>query len=284
VIVDAHTHAFPPSFVADRHRLLAVEPVFAELYSSARATMATDADVACAMAEAEVDAAVVAGFAWIDAGRCREHNDWLLAAGAASHGRLLPLCCVPPGDPGAAAAEMERCASGGAAGFGELRLEHAGARIFTDAEFDAIATTATGLGLPVLLHASEPVGHRYAGKEGGPIESIWKLRERHDRVTLILAHLGGGLPFYWYMPEVGAVFGAGHTFVDTAAVPWLYDPGALRFVVDRIGAGRVLFGSDFPLRHPRRDLAFLRDSGLTPDEFAAVAGENAAHLFRLGVG
>jgi uncharacterized protein len=282
VIVDAHTHVFPPSFIAERNRLLAEEPVFADLYSSAKSKLATDDDLAWAMAEVEADAAVVAGFAWMDPGRCREHNDWLLTAGSASNGRLLPFCCVPPGDADTVTAEMERCAALGAAGFGELRLEHAGAGLRSQTELDAIAVAATRLGLPVLLHASEPVGHRYAGKEGGPLDALWRLRERHEPLTLILAHLGGGLPFYWHMPEVGAVFDEGRTFVDTAAVPWLYDLGVLRFVVDLIGADRVLFGSDFPLRHPRRDLAFLRNSGLTESELAAIAGGNAARLFRIG--
>ena len=49
-----------------------------------------------------------------------------------------------------------------------------------------------------------------------------------------------------------------------------------------MGAERVLFGTDYPLiKHPRL-LAQLRESGLTADEQALIAGGNAAKLFRLG--
>lgn len=276
MIVDAHTHVFPAAFIAGRESLLRDEPVFAELYRSPGARMATADDLLAAMDEAGVDHAVVCGFAWRDAQRCRRHNDVLLDAAARSAGRLSVFCCVPLTSARAAADEIERCAAAGARGLGELRPEALGVDLATDAIAVALADTALACRLPVLLHASEPVGHDYPGKTGQSLAGIWRFMCAHPDLTLVLAHLGGGLPFYAHMPEVQARFE--RTYVDTAAAPWLYRPAAYRAVVDLIGAERVLFASDFPLRHPARDLAVLRAAGLTERELGAVLGGNARAL------
>jgi predicted TIM-barrel fold metal-dependent hydrolase len=281
VIVDVHTHAFPAPFIAARDRLLHDEPVFAELYAGPKAAMATGAEIVRALDEAEVDRALVAGFAWTDADRCRHHNDALLDLGVNSGGRLLALCCVPATDPDAAAREMERCAAAGARGFGELRLKHGAASLFDEATLDAIAGAAARLGLPLLIHASEPVGHRYPGKEGGPLDAIWRLREGHPSNVLVLAHLGGGLPFYASMREVGGAFEQGRTYVDTAAAAFLYRPGVYRRLAQTVGAGCLLFGSDFPLIRPARELDRLRGAGLEADDLAAILGGTACRLFRI---
>jgi predicted TIM-barrel fold metal-dependent hydrolase len=265
----------------ERDTLLGEEVVFAELYASPRASMATADDLLAAMDEAGVDCAAIAGFAWTDADRCRRHNDAMLDAAARSDGRLIALCGVPPGDPDRAVREMERCAAAGTRGFGELRLSSTDGDLFDDDALATVAGAAARLDLPLMIHASEPVGHRYPGKAGGPLERIWRLCEDNPDVTLILAHLGGGLPFYAFMPEVAAQFQ--RTYVDTAATPWLYRPEVYRAVLNLVGQGHLLFGSDFPLRHPRDDIRLLLQAGLSDDVCRAVLGENAARLFHLGV-
>ena len=143
----------------------------------------------------------------------------------------------------------------------------------------AVGDAACALGLPILIHASEPVGHEYPGKTGGSLVSIWQFLGAHPDLVTVLAHLGGGLPFYAHMPEVREVFT--RTYVDTAAVPWLYAPTVYRAVVDLVGSGPLLFGSDYPLRHPARDVDVLRGAGLGDGDCAAIMGGNAAHLFGL---
>ena len=49
-----------------------------------------------------------------------------------------------------------------------------------------------------------------------------------------------------------------------------------------VGAERVLFGTDFPLIPHARLLAQVRESGLSEEEQAMIAGGNAARLFGLG--
>lgn len=279
MIVDAHTHIFPATFIAERDALMRDEPVFADLYSSPQAAMAGVDHLLRAMDEAEVEHAVIAGFAWRDTGRCRQHNDALLAAAGRMPARLSAFCCVPFASVDEAVWEIDRCAAAGARGLGELRPESLGVDLAGGEMAEALAERAAAHGLPVLFHASEPVGHAYPGKAGQSLGPLWAFIEAHPMVTPILAHLGGGLPLYAHMPEVRAAFE--RMYVDTAAVPWLYGAGVYRTVIDLIGAERVLFASDYPLRHPRRDLAILNDCGLSPGERRAVLGGNAARLLLL---
>lgn len=278
MIVDAHTHIFPPSMIARREALVRSEPVFGELYADPEARMATAAELLAAMDEAGVDHAVIAGFAWSSETHCRAHNDALLEAARDSGGRLSAFCSVPLGSSAVAAAELARCAAAGARGFGELRAEALGVDLRGGQVAEALAEGAQH-GLPLLLHASEPVGHAYAGKEGQSLGPLWSFIEAHPEVTTILAHLGGGLPFYAFMPEVAAVFA--RTYVDTAAVPWLYRPDVYPVLIRLIGGDRILFSSDFPLRHPARDLAVLRSAGIASADLDLILGGTAARLLGL---
>lgn len=280
MIIDAHTHAFPRSLIRRRSELCATEPTFAHLYASPRARMAEPQDVLAAMDEAAVSHAVITGFAWRDPEHCRRHNDALLEAVAVTSGRLVAFAAVPLTDADTVTAEMERCAQAGARGFGEVRVDDAGHGARADATRLAVWQTAARLGLPLLAHASEPVGHDYPGKAGGALATLWHLIESVPQAAVILAHLGGGLPLFAHMPEVRAALR--RCSIDTAAVPFLYDAAAVRAVIDHIGADRVLFGSDFPLRHPRQDLDWLAAVNLSADEQRRVLGANAAAL--LGVG
>ena len=69
-----------------------------------------------------------------------------------------------------------------------------------------------------------------------------------------------------------------HIYVDTI----LHDPRVLRFVVDMIGADRVMLGSDMPF--PIGDMEpvkIVRAVGLSPAEEAKITGGLARQLFRL---
>lgn len=279
MIVDAHTHIFPASLIAARDRLLHEEPEFAALYADPAARMATDIDLLRAMDEAGVDHAVIAGFAWRNPKRCRGHNEALLEATGRSGGRLLPFCAVPHTAPDAAASEAAWCLAQGAHGLGELRPEALGPEATS---WLAALTSAVTPRTPILLHASEPVGHAYPGKEGGPLTLIWRYLSHFPEQRVILAHLGGGLPWYAHMPEVRARLR--NVWVDTAAAAWLFDHTVVRSVVDLIGAEHVLFGSDYPLRHPRRDRRWLHACGLDERDARLVLGDAAAALFGLNDG
>ena len=87
MIIDFHTHIFPPEVVASRESLLRDDATFRELYSHPDAVLAQDTDLIASMDAAGIDASVALGFAWTAEDLCRQHNDYLIDAGARSNGR-----------------------------------------------------------------------------------------------------------------------------------------------------------------------------------------------------
>ena len=76
-------------------------------------------------------------------------------------------------------------------------------------------------------------------------------------------------------PEVKAAIE--NIYFDTAASALLYDEDCIARVVDLVGESRVLFGSDYPLLSPRRQIQ--RVQALLPGGSAqAVCGGNADTL------
>ena len=278
MIVDAHTHIFPPEIAANRERFRLQDAWFARLYASPKARLSTAEDLVAAMDEAQVDVAVVCGFGWADAGLCRLHNDYIASAVQAHRGRLVGLAVVNPRT-SAAPAELARAASLGLAGIGELMPDGQGYSLADADTLAPIAEAAGALGWPVLTHACEPVGHDYAGKGAPSLAAALSLAQAFPSLTLILAHWGGGLLFYELMPEVRRALA--RVYYDTAASPLLYDDRIYR-LGDDLAPGRVLYASDWPLLPMARCLAQVRAAGLSPSALASVLGKNAAVAFGLG--
>jgi uncharacterized protein len=280
VIVDVHTHIFPPEVVAGRERYLREDATFRALYESPKATLATAEALLRSMDVGGIDVSVALGFAWRDAETCRLHNDYLLEVSAKSGGRILAF----PGLPLAAGAEavereMRRCAEAGALGFGELRPENVGCDL--DGKIgERLAGTTEELGAALLFHVSEPLGHAYAGKDGLDLGAFHRFIAAHPGVKVIGAHWGGGLPFYASMPEVKAAF-EGSLWVDTAASSLLYDDGVYERGSGLIGVHNVLFGSDYPLLGQERSRRRIEECGLDEESRALILGGNSAML--LGV-
>ena len=164
MIVDAHTHAFPPEFLERRDELVARDPTFAELYRDPRARIATAADVLSSMDAAGVDVAVIAGFAWRDPVLCRMHNDYLLRSAEASGGRLLGLCSLPLADQAAAHLEVTLCVRGGASGFGELRPASQEVSLADPAVSELLGWAAEAYDAPLLLSRERARGARLSGQ------------------------------------------------------------------------------------------------------------------------
>jgi predicted TIM-barrel fold metal-dependent hydrolase len=245
------------------------------MYGNPAAKMATSRQLLAALDEAELDAAVCAGFAFSTEDNLIEQNEYLLNAAKAADGRIIPVATVNP-----ALAGWERVAQwaidNGARGFGELR-PHNQRWDPCGPEARRLCGLAGDAGIVLLWHCSEPVGHRYPGKEGGigPAELI-EIATAFPHLPMIAAHLGAGLSFYLQMPEVRAAIDS--VYFDTAAASLLYDEESVTRLVDLAGPERVLFGSDYPLLSPR--LQFQRLSAQLPEPVReAVCGGNARRLF-----
>lgn len=279
-IVDAHTHVFVPDVIQDRARYVGHDLWFEHLYANPRSLLITVDDLLASMVMAGITQAVICGFPWHDLGICREHNDYLHESALAAGGRLAWLATAPAGGGEAAAAEVGRCLGMGAAGIGELNADAQRFDLLAPDSLAAVIDVCVSHDKPLLLHATEPVGHQYPGKGSATPERLVAFLQAFPELRVVLAHWGGGLPFYELMPEVAAA--TARVVYDSAASTYLYQPRIFRAVLDLVGSERVLWGSDHPVLTMGRFLRRTRETaGLRPDELKPVLGGNARRVYGL---
>jgi predicted TIM-barrel fold metal-dependent hydrolase len=276
VRIDAHTHVFAPEVVAGREKLFTRDPYFRLLYENPKTRLATAEQLIEELDSAGFDRAVVCGWGWTDHALCVEQNDYLIDAVGRYPERLIGFAAIQPTAGEAAVREVERVARAGLRGVGELMPHGQGYQLDQTPLLAPLAEACQALGLPLLTHTSEPVGHPYPGKGDVTIQTVLHLATSFPDLTIICGHWGGGLPFYELMPEVRAA--TRNVWYDTAASPYLYDGRIYSAARVLVGADRVLFGSDFPLLKIKRSVRPVLESGLPSDDVDAILGGNAARL------
>jgi predicted TIM-barrel fold metal-dependent hydrolase len=184
---------------------------------------------------------------------------------------------VQPLDIKAAIREVERCSVGGAKGIGELRPDVQGFDLNQNKSLDAFVEVIIRNKMVLSLHASEPVGHEYPGKGNIVPGLLYEFIKRYPQLKVILAHFGGGLPFYELMPEVKQLLQ--NTYYDTAAAPFLYSPDIYKALDTIIGSEKLLFGSDWPLIDPERVIDQVKAAGLGREQMNNILYGNAERLF-----
>ncbi len=184
-------------------------------------------------------------------------NDAVLAATAASGGRLVPLARVSPHHEDAVA-EAQRCLDAGARGFklhprsDEFGLPHPAV--------ERIVALADERRMPVLFHAGRGIPHLG--------EAVVDLARRYPGARLILAHAGIS-DLGWIARDAAEL---PNLFFDTAW--WLVSDHLQLFAT--IPPGRILYASDMPYG-PGLSTAFIflrvaRAVGLEADAVRAIAG------------
>lgn len=271
-LVDAHLHVIPDAAL----RRAARDPWFAACHAGGRHT-AGEGELLAYLDGHEIDRAVIFTWPFADPRLCAEANDFAAELQRRHPDRLIGCGIIQPRDPGAAT-ELRRIAGLGLRGIGELNADAQGFGL-EDPGLAELARASARLGLPWTVHCSEPVGHPYPGKGTATPDRVVAFLEMvgagqgEDGLRVVAAHLGGGLPFYAHMPEVHEL--CRRIWFDTAALPFLYSPGALGDVARLVGADRILLGTDFPLLRMRRYEDALRKAGTGEAERALIRGGNA---------
>ncbi|MFE5331136.1 amidohydrolase family protein [Embleya sp. NPDC056575] len=237
---------------------------------------------------------------------CELVNDRILDYCAADPRRLLPLCQVPLQDLGAARETVSRAVAAGHRG---VHIgNHVGERYLGDEGIVEFLAHCGDEGIPVLVHPWDMLGgdrmrdHMLPWLVGMPAETQLSilgmiLRGAFERLPaslkLCFCHGGGSFAFL-----LGRADNAWHNrdlvradsprppseyvrrfYVDSA----VFDPRALRLLVEVMGADRVMLGTDFPFPLGESDPGgVVRDCPeLSPDERALILGGNAARFFAL---
>lgn len=279
MIVDFHTHIFPPEVISDRAEFANRDPAFEHIYGSPSARMVDAEGLVEAMDEEGVDKAVVFGFPWADAGVCKMANAYLLEAKARYPERIVPFYTPSLAGGKQTVRRAARSLDEGMQGIGEVAFYTSGMGRRQWSKLLDLAEVAIEAGVPLLLHANESVGHNYPGKTDMRLRDLWRFIEQTEGLTLVLAHWGGGLFFYELMKSVAKRVTS--LYYDTAASPFLYSSKVYRIAADILGPERILFGSDFPLIRPSRYRREMEEGGLSEELQRRIMGENACKLLQL---
>ncbi|MFA5843873.1 MAG: amidohydrolase family protein [Coriobacteriia bacterium] len=257
-IVDTHTHIFPDDLAPAAIGSLEAEGGIRARYDG------TLSGLVSAMDRAGIDVSCIQPVA-TKPGQVRRINDWVATLAG---DRIVPFGTIHPDMPDAPA-EVERLAALGLRGI-KLHPEYQ-TFVPDDPRMDALYEAVVGCGLVVLFHAGADINFKTV--RGTP-EVFARLLDRHPRMRVVLAHMGG----YMWWDEVEAHLLGRDVFFDTA-----YTLGHLpdeRFVrmVEAHGSQRVLFGSDGPWTDAAEEVAHIRSLGLSSETCEAVLGGNAERL------
>jgi aminocarboxymuconate-semialdehyde decarboxylase len=235
------------------------------------------------------------GEAW-----ARLTNDALLAA-AKAEPRFVPLATVPLSDGTRAASVLKAAMAAGFAGCMVGTLPRGVGSTLDAADLDPFWAAADETGAVVHIHPSFDAGDVRVN-DFGLANGLGRVTDAMIAIARLLCsgHLtkykdakffapigGAGLPFvlgrlkrnHAITPGIGdPVEGLARLYTDTI----LHDVRILKFVIEIMGADRLMLGSDMPFpigdHEPQRIVA---EAGLSKIQVDAINGATAAKLFRI---
>ncbi len=291
-IIDTHIHMYPPEVFADAvswgntHE----EPLWANTVApkgkrSLQGWSTVD-ELLHDMDAVQVDRCIMLGWYWEQQATCELQNQWYIDWIRAHPDRLSGFASIQPNSGQRGIDNLQYAIENGLIGIGEMlpQTQHFS---FTDESWQRIVECADKYNLPINLHVTDPsMVSLVGGTVETPLDSFVELIRKFPNNCFILAHWGGGLPFYELNKKIRPLFK--NVFYDTAASPLLYDPEIYSKVIDIIGHERILFGTDYPLLcHPKitRNPSFthsindVKQLNLPHGQFGHIMGENARKLF-----
>jgi uncharacterized protein len=148
---------------------------------------------------------------------------------------------------------------------------------FTDSRVIELMQALADANVIVITHAGSGGGEE-ANLRGAPNN----LRQAIDAVPtlrVIACHFGG----YHCLDQAEELLVGSRAFLETSWPPSVadLDPQRLIAIMRRHGMERIIFGSDWPMADPGREIATIRSFGLETKEEAGILGDNLATLLDL---
>ena len=131
-----------------------------------------------------------------------------------------------------------------------------------------IAELAVKLDAPILIHTGEPDTYGFAQPT-----LVGDLADSFPDLTLIVGHMGKRL----YEDAICVARWFENIILETS----FRSHRDIARAVHRVGAERVVYGSDIPFGVPEIEMLKVRVSDITPEEKRMVLGENMARILGL---
>lgn len=131
-----------------------------------------------------------------------------------------------------------------------------------------IADLASKLKVPILIHTGEPDTYGYAQPT-----LVGDLADSYPDLTLIVGHMGKRL----YEDAICVARWFENIILETS----FRNPGDIARAVKRVGAERVVYGSDMPFGVPEIEMMKVRLCDITQREKEMVLGESMAGVLGL---
>lgn len=132
-------------------------------------------------------------------------------------------------------------------------------------------------GIVVITHAGE--GSDAAATERGNPEKVLALSEAIPHLTLMACHYGA-----YHQLDLGEkVLVGSRVILETSWPPTMtiLDPDRIRSIIERHGADKVVYGSDWPMADPVAEIEGVRALGLSEVDQSAVLGGNLGRLLNI---
>jgi predicted TIM-barrel fold metal-dependent hydrolase len=195
-------------------------------------------------------------------------NEGMRAFQRAHPDRVRGYVAVNPNYTAHAVREIRRGAAEGMIG-----VKLAASRRADDPLLDPIVEAAREHGLPVLHHIWQHRRGDSAGQEASDAVELCALAERHQRVSFILAHIGGGGD---WLHSLHAVRDVPNVLVDLSGSG--VDGGMLEACIEAVGVQRMLWGCDLTIDTGWAKLRYLATL-LDAEELHLVQWGNAVRIF-----
>ena len=275
-VIDSHTHILPKDVKNNIHKYLDIDSTFNTLFSNSE-SISTAEELIDSMDTLKIDTSIILGMGWNDNKFNEYINDYLIESGKKYPERLIPITGIIPNGDNEAIYEAERCVTLGAKGFGEIHADAQDIDIVDKKKFSPYVEILQSKNLPIILHSSEPVGHKYPGKGSSTPNKIERFVYNFPELKIILSHWGGGIFLYELMPEISSSFK--NVYYDSATSPFLYDQKIFQIAIETVTSDKILFGSAFPIISQSRLLQELHNVIISDKDKQNIIYQNAKSLF-----
>ena len=262
MVIDFHAHVYP-----EKIALKAAQSI-GEFYGVPMAHPGSVPELLSAMDAGGIDRALIHSVA-LNPSRAATINDFISGQVREHPDRLYGYATLHPDmTESEAADELERALSLGLRG---VKLHNDMQRIsLEDPRMDKIYAVCQDT-CPLLLHMGDD---RYHYDNPHMIPPILR---RFPRLRLICAHMGG----YTEWEEARSALQHEDVAVDCSSSYFRLGNDGMKSAIRFFGADRVLFGTDFPMWDPPRELRFFLDLDITEDEKEKILHRNAEALLNL---